>query len=355
MRETGVTVSPAGLADVLGALRVCVTSVRVQQGLVSLDDYSGGGRPTSTVCLSGDGHVGFGENVAFTAAEHARFAANAAGLLCGAGTDGTDGRTIVGRGDARVRSDSPSNERAAVEAALIDLGMRQASVTFADLTGATEQRFRFVRSFDACADPSARVQQLRTLGYPGDFKIDVDPAWDGPTLKALAAQGGIAILDFKGRGDAALVAAVVALFPNTILEDPPPGTGPACTSNRIARDVSITDTRAVAVALTHKESINLKAPRMGGPLTVLRGLELISRNGINAGIAADITTYFGGMFEVGVGRPQARQLAALFTADAPNDLAPIPSVGGEYAHASDALIRLDAPGFGSISPRVDLQ
>ena len=69
---------------------------------------------------------------------------------------------------------------------------------------------------------------------------------------------------------------------------------------------------AVATAVGAGEAVNLKAPRMGGPLELLRGLDLA----VNAR-----DNYFGGMFEVNVGRAQARQLAALFCGDAPNDLA----------------------------------
>jgi hypothetical protein len=72
------------------------------------------------------------------------------------------------------------------------------------------------------------------------------------------------------------------------------------------------------------------------------------------------------MFEVGVGRAQARQLAALFCPNAPNDLAPHAgwSAGrAELAEAASApaaatgrretwapatlSIRLDRPGFGA--------
>ena len=66
--------------------------------------------------------------------------------------------------------------------------------------------------------------------------------------------------------------------------------------------------------------MNLKAPRMGGPLEVLRGLER-AREGI---------AYLGGMFEVGVGRVQARQLE--------------PAAQGR--ENSPVRVRLDRLGFG---------
>ena len=163
------------------------------------------------------------------------------------------------------------------------------------------------------------------------IKVDVDPAWDAATAAALAALPGVAVLDFKGRGDAPLAKVLSSHFPAALFEDPPAGTAHA----RIARDASLGDAAAVGAALARGEAVNLKAPRMGGPLQVLRALELVhARPGAIA--------YLGGMFEVDVGRTQARQLGALFCADGPNDLAPLQGAGG----ARRMTVRLDTPGFG---------
>lgn len=352
MREAGLIRTPGALADFFAALPVRVSSVRVRQGAVSVADYPGGARPTSTVCLAGDGQEGFGENVAFTAEEHERFAAGAAGWLHGG--EGVRAGAVA----ALMRPAIPGYARAALEGALVDLALRQAGVSLADLTGGGAAReagapgrwarFRFVVSFAARADPAAQIRRLRAAGYTGAFKIDVDPSWDRPTCEDLATEPGVAILDFKGRGDAALARRLAALFPDALLEDPPPGTTVAA---RIARDASLADAAAVAAAWARGESVNLKAPRMGGPLAVLRGLEHAGRtthislpaDRASDGLLTAPTAYLGGMFEVGVGRTQARQLAALFCADAPNDLAP---VAGSLADPSATLVRLDAPGFG---------
>ena len=83
--------------------------------------------------------------------------------------------------------------------------------------------------------------------------------------------------------------------------------------------------------------MNLKAPRMGGPLEVARGLERARGDCVPRG-----------MFEVGVGRVQARQLAALYCPTGPNDLAPNraePLTQGR--ENSPVLVRLDQPGFGN--------
>lgn len=326
-----MTRAPAELVGALTALPVRISSVRVRTGAVALDDYPGGPRPTSLVGLAGEGQVGFGENVAFDSAEHARFAAAAERAL-----DSARDRPGLHVGDVLSSlGDCSGYERAAVEAALVDLAMRQAGVTLAGLTGISDGRLRFVESFAARRDPAAHVQRLRARGHTAALKIDVDPTWDTPTRQALARQPGIAILDFKGRGDTALARSWAELVPTAILEDPPAEVA-ALGGARVVRDAPLANAGAVADALRRCEGVNLKAPRMGGPLEVLRALDLAWRIGG--------TRYLGGMFEVSVGRTQARQLAALYAGDAPNDLA---LVGRPVAESSPAAIRLDTVGFGA--------
>lgn len=63
-------------------------------------------------------------------------------------------------------------------------------------------------------------------------------------------------------------------------------------------------------------AVNLKVPRMGGVLALLQAAAFCE--------AEKTPFYLGGMFEVSVGRAQARELASLLAPQAPNDLAPIP-------------------------------
>jgi ABC-type iron transport system FetAB ATPase subunit len=93
----------------------------------------------------------------------------------------------------------------------------------------------------------------------------------------------------------------------------------------------------VAAALDRGEAVNLKAPRMGGFITVLRALALVDARGAGA------LAYLGGMHETGVGREQARQLAAIYCPAAPNDLAPLP--GGRLSTPGE--VALDVVGFGA--------
>jgi len=319
--------SPAELARLLGALDVEVSELHVERRDVPLPDYPGGPRPSSIVHVAGQGVTGRGEYVAFTDAEH-RDLAEAM-------------NTCFRVHSGRVRIDSLGEEmsgyeRAALEAALIDLGLRQAGLSLHDFTGVRERTLRFVVSLAATPEPLAAIARIRAEGFTGDLKIDVDPTWSDATFATLAADPGIAIFDFKGKGSPAHAMQLAALSGRALFEDPPLGFEHP--RGFISRDASLPNAAAVSAAHAQGEAVNLKAPRMGGPLEVLRGLERA-----RAGVA-----YLGGMFEVGVGRVQARQLAALYCPTGPNDLAPNraePLTQGR--ENSPVLVRLDQPGFGN--------
>jgi hypothetical protein len=353
-----VRAGPGALADRLEALPVRVEAATAATGEAALADYPGGLRPTSTIRIGGAGEVGLGENVAFTGEAHAAFVALAHGLerqlrAAGGGLMVKEAMSLLERAatgePAEGRAPAQASQaairryaRAAVEAALIDLGLRQAGLGIGALAGVAEARLRVVVSFDGGSDPVGHIARLRAAGWWGALKLDVDPGWSGPIRRALAAEAGLAVLDFKGRGDGALVRDLSGRSPATIFEDPPSTEG----HRNCARDAPVVDVDAAAAALARGEALNLKAPRMGGPLAALRALDL-ARN--TAAPAGALRTYWGGMFEVGAGRRQARALAALFCPDAPNDLAPhdlaLPGAAGE--HDETLLVRLDGIGFGS--------
>jgi hypothetical protein len=343
---------PAALAALLESLDVRVESALVERRAVMLPDYPGGPRPSSLVRLSGEGCSGLGENVAFIEREHQRFAVHVRQWLRSHG--GSSSLTV----GAALATEGTPYERAALQAALIDLALRQARLSLYDLTGVREVSLRCVASLAADPDPGAAVRRLLGEDYHCDLKVDVDPGWDRRTCEALARGFRIAIFDFKGRGQAALARELYAAFPHALFEDPPAdfveperGSRPS----RVSRDRSLVDEVAVARARRRGEAVNLKAPRMGGPFTVLRGLErslahpyLPAQPETEAGATA--RTYFGGMFEVSVGRVQARQLAAIYCASAPNDL--ILNVQSSSPRRSQAAwspvrVRLDEPGFGA--------
>jgi L-alanine-DL-glutamate epimerase-like enolase superfamily enzyme len=286
--------------------------------------------------VSGEGHIGCGENVAFSVSEQQQFAVYAQNWFA---AQAREPKLTVG---SALGAFGTPYERAALEAALIDLGLRQAGLSLYELTGQRAVALRFVVSFAATPDPVARIGQLHAAGYTGDFKIDAHPDWNARTLEGLARQPALAIVDLKARATLDFAERLAKDLPLPLLEDPPADFEPAA---RVARDASLTDARAVAVAIARGEAVNLKAPRMGGPLELLRALEhALTSNGTEPARA-----YLGGMFEVGVGRFQARQLAALYCPEGPNDLAanlvhdrgafPLPM-------SSPIVIELDRPGFG---------
>jgi hypothetical protein len=294
---------------------VRVTEIRCRSGRVALADYPGG-RPSTLVALSGDGHTGFGEHVGFSDGEQQAFVHGVEGMLARA----------AGPVGAIVPSEIELYARAALEGALIDLAMRQAEVSLRDLCGVDEAPLRWVRSFGARPDAAAHG---RALG--GELKVDVDPRWTDEQIAALAGEA-VAILDFKEEGTAALCGRLASALPRALLEDPPAGAAPA----RVARDRPLRTATDVVAAVARGEWVNVKAPRLGGFLAALEALAL-----------GRPRAYFGGMFEVGPGREQARQLAALFCADAPNDLAPLVGALSSIAGQSPSPVHLDGVGFGA--------
>jgi len=319
--------TPGELARVLGALEVQVSQLHVERRDVALPDYPGGPRPSSVVHVSGAGATGRGEHVAFTDAEHHEFVKAMSNWL--------RARSGPARVDSAIGVDVSRYGRAALEAALIDLGLRQAGLGLHDLTGVREATLRFVVSLGANPDPLRAIAQVRAEGFTGDLKIDVDPAWNDATLVALAADRSIAIFDFKGRGSPTQATRLAALSGRALFEDPPIEF--VHPRGLVSRDATLPDAAAVEAARARGEAVNLKAPRMGGPLEVLRGLDH----------AGEGTAYIGGMFEVSVGRVQARQLAALYCPSGPNDLAPNRDQStAQERENCPMLIRHDQPGFG---------
>jgi len=135
----------------------------------------------------------------------------------------------------------------------------------AELTGVLEAELDFVVSLAADPSPLPEIARLRAAGFTGSFKVDIDPGWPRDLCVALAREPGIAILDFKTRGDAALVRHLAALFPGALFEDPPDSEAPATsrTPPHLSRDATLRSEADVLVALKRGESVNLKAPRMG--------------------------------------------------------------------------------------------
>jgi len=280
----------------LAALPVVVDDVECRVGAVRVPSYPGGVRPTSEVRL-GDGR---GECVAWTAEAHAALRERMGLVPRGRWAHLGDWAAAM-----RERFTDPY-ERAALEAAAIDLALRQAGTSLFALAGVAPRPVRYVVSYGRLRDPMADAE-------PGvELKLDVDPAWDEATWASLRR---VAVLDFKGTGSPADHERAHRAVPEALIEDALAGPWSASLSTRLSFDAPVTSARALDALPARPAAVNLKPARMGGVLEALACAERCAREGI--------AVYVGGMFEVGVGRPQLRALAALLCPDAPNDVAPL--------------------------------
>lgn len=254
----------------------------------------GGARRTSLVRLRGLGEEGCGEDVTFQGADSLVRPPDDV-LFSGVAT----------LADAWVRLDQVdlferepqhdvvrSYRRWAFEAAALDLALRQAHLSFAEVVGRAPRPVRFVVS-----------PQRALLRHFSGARLKIDAADLEPGLP-------VEIVDFKGVGDKALVERARTLYPDALLEDPPFLVEDA----RVSWDIGIRSAADVTALPSRPAGINVKPARLGS----LGGLlELYERCATDA-----IAVYGGGQDELGPGRAQIQLLAALFHPDAPNDVAP---------------------------------
>ena len=319
----------ADLRATLASLPVVIETITGTIAPAAVPSYPGGVRPSSVVTLAGAGAVGRGEHVGWDDAAHVAFQDRLAAVPRGTWLVGEWAAAIAGAG-------APPYDRAALEAAAIDLALRQRATTFLALAGATADSVRYVVSFERFADPIAVARMHPDVS----LKIDVDPAWDDATFAALAGLGRVAVLDWKGTGDTADHERAHAALPDALLEDPRAGDPwSASVRARLSFDAPLATADDLDRLPVRPIAINLKPARMGG---VLEGLTCAARCA-ERGIAV----YVGGMFEVGVGRRQLRALAAVLSPDGPNDIAPIPL--GDDAADRPRRLPVDArvPGFSA--------
>lgn len=337
VRVVAGSLGPGALADALAALPVVVDEVAVETRSVEVPGYYGGApRPSGVVTLVGGGVVGRGENVGWTPADQARFAAVAPGLV-------PAGRTTIGALSDRLRRRwAEPYHRAAVEGAAIDLALRQAATNPFVLSGRPPSPVAFCRSLNETADPVTSVAAVIEADPGARIKVDCPPeGWPEATWKALAATGRVVVVDFKRSGASERVVEAHRHVPAAWLEDPPvealalPARDARWTA-RISLDGHVSGAADLEWPPLPPAAVNVKAPRVGGWLEALACLEGCRRRGW--------ATYVGGMFEVSVGRAQARVLASLYCPDAWNDLAPLAG-GADGAGSSPLAITDDFVGF----------
>ncbi len=289
-------------------------------------------RLTTLVRLHGRGLTGVGEDVTYDGVDHIALQ-DAGPVLPLAGSHTLDSLSEL-LSDLELFPAPPVREPSllyrqwAFESAALDLALRQAGLSLAEVVGRTPRPVTFVVSLRLGEPPSMEPVTRRLERYPAlRFKLDATSSWDDALVAKLAATGAIDSLDLKGayRGtivdqgaDPDLYARVVEAFPRAWIEDPAltDETEPVLRPHRdrITWDADIHSVDDILALPFPPRMVNLKPSRFGS----LRGLFAT----YDFCEESDIGAYGGGQFELGPGRGQIQYLASLFHPDGPNDVAP---------------------------------
>jgi hypothetical protein len=289
-------------------------------------------RLTTVVRLHGAGTTGVGEDVTWGEAEQLAFRAQPAELPPGRYTLDSISQLLAGLDLYPTGPSVPewrTYRRWAFESAALDLALRQAGRSLADVLERMPEPVRFVVSLRLGDPPdAARVHTLLDR-YPGTrFKLDPTADWDEALVEELAATAAVDTLDLKSayRGtwgeqppDADLYELIVNAFPDAWIEDP--NVDDASTArvlephrDRITWDALIHSKDDVEALPFQPRMLNSKPSRFGSLEALFAFYDHCAERGIGL--------YGGGQFELGPGRGQVQALASLFHADSPNDVAP---------------------------------
>jgi hypothetical protein len=307
------------LWDSLAGLRVAIDDYSLQRReLVTSAEWT---RVTTTVALEGGGHVGHGEDVTYTAADHEHVPSD----LMLAGTRTLEDVSFMldelelWRGEEGDRSEH--YRRWAFESAALDLALRQAGVSLGEALGRECRPVRFVVS------TRARIEPWLELEPAMEFKLDVEEDWDRALMERLAALDRVRVLDLKAyyRGtqvdlapDPELYRAVAETFPEAVIEDPWLDDGCrealAGAEERLSFDAPVHSLAELEALPLEPRWLNVKPSRFATVRELLGTIEACEERGIRM--------YGGGQFELGPGRRQIQALASLFYPGGPNDVAP---------------------------------
>jgi hypothetical protein len=265
-------------------------------------------RRTTVFRLRGDGHEGVGEDVTYEEAHHDDLS-----LPDLAGEHTLDSFS-------ELVADVPGYRRWGLESAALDLALRQAGLSLAEVVGREPQSVRFVVSQRAAQEWLGVSPGLR-------FKLDALDTWTDELVAGLAETGAVDVVDLKGlyEGEwvdatpsAELYGRVARAFPDAWLEDARLNeeTRPVLADHldRLTWDFPIHSVADVD-ALDHEpKCLNSKPSRFGSVRNLFDFYDACAERGIEV--------YGGGQFELGPGRGQIQHLASLFHPDGPNDVAP---------------------------------
>ena len=295
---------------------------------------SGFERVTTVFRLRGGGEEGLGEDVTYDAdAQRAQQQRGPVLDLAGEWTFASFSEHIGAMdtfgSEETVSPVFRSYRRWGFESAALDLALRQAGMSLAELLGRELAPVRFVVSSRMGEPPTIEPVTRRLAAYPDlRFKLDATPDWPEELIAGLVETGAVDSLDFKGayrgtpvdtRTDPAFYRRIAETFPDAWLEDPDLDTDGAwealeAFADRVTWDAPIHSVQDILDRRVLPRTVNLKPSRFGSVRELFAAYDFCAERGIGA--------YGGGQYELGPGRGQIQYLAALFHADAPNDIAP---------------------------------
>jgi hypothetical protein len=294
-------------------------------------------RFTTLVRLRGGGEEGVGEDVIYDGLDHMALQGAEKSLdLSGSYTIDSFARRLDETElfpDPPVREPSRDYRRWAFESAALDLALRQAGRSLADVLGCELRPLTYVVSMRLAAFDSEGPETTERLDdllarYPGlRFKLDPTNTWTDELIEQLRESGAVDSLDLKGfyRGtpvdvetDPVLYRKLAETFPDAWLEDPDLNdeTLPVLEPHRdrLTWDAPIHSIADIEARPFVPKMVNIKPSRFGPLERLFETYDYCDERGIGA--------YGGGQSELGVGRDHIQYLAALFHPDTPNDTAP---------------------------------
>ena len=318
---------------VLAALPLTVEAV--QYGRLDPGEGFGDAHSSRLVRLQGAGHEGLGEDITlFTSDEVPDLP------LSGDWTLG-DFCARLGELDQWIEEPEWGDfmkrfRNWAFESAALDLALIQAGRPLHEVLGREPRPVTYVNSLGLGEPASADTILRRLEHYPGlRFKLDAAVDWNEEIVATLVGTGAVHTIDFKGHYglDLPELGALVELyerlltaFPDALVEDPHDlpeiHALVAPRAGRVSYDAPIHTVADIDALPIAARTLNIKPSRVGR----MRDLFAVYAACEERGIAM----YGGGMGELGVARGQIQLLAAMFSPDGPNDIAP--------------------PGFNAIDP-----
>jgi hypothetical protein len=292
-------------------------------------------RLSTVIRMSGGGQEGVGEDVTYDALDHVALQdAGPIQPLAGEWTieSFSDQLDVLELWPAPpVREPSINYRRWAYESGALDLALRQAGRSLADVLGREPRPVTFVMSLRLGEPATIEPLRRRLESYPTlRFKLDPTNSWNEALVEELVATGAVDSLDFKGHykgtvvdveANPGLYAMLVEAFPHAWIEDPDLSTPELRATldgarDRITWDAPIHSIRDIEALPFAPKMVNIKPSRFGPLHELLAAYDYCDERSIGA--------YGGGQFELGPGRGHIQYLASLFHPDTPNDVAPSP-------------------------------